>query len=139
MERTICFFFAVTIAVVPNACFCKPIETNSTTASRTTSTAKPIQSLLHNIFWDNPKIEEEGREKGLKMFLENNKALINIGLLIDDAIDLIHEGKGPFLKFFALPLSLLFYVLGLNEPGDILGKSGLESLLGILTDDKQIF
>lgn len=117
----------------------QPIELNSSIASGTTPTDKPFQSLLSKVLRDDLGIEEEGREKGVKMFLENNKALVSVGLLIDDVIDLIREGKGPFLKFFALPLSLLFYALGLDEPADMFGKFGLQSLLDIITDDKQIF
>ncbi|VIO88382.1 Uncharacterized protein BM_BM7913 [Brugia malayi] len=143
--------FLITLAIIPNVYFCKPIESTPTIISAISSNDKdmqknkttplsPLLSLLSSLSSsgldktsDDLKIEDEGREKGMKMFLENNKAILNTGLLIDDMIDVIREGKEPFLTLFALPLSVIFHLLGQTEIGDVFGSFGLSALLNIIS------
>ncbi|EFO17559.1 hypothetical protein LOAG_10942 [Loa loa] len=138
MKQLIGIFF-IAIATIPNIYFCKPIEPEPTISNATLSINKTSQKnekpLLDKIL-EELKIKKEGREKGIEMYLANSKALLNTGLLIDDTIDVIREGKEPFLKLFSLPLSVIFHLLGFDEVGDVFGKFGLSFLLDLITSDK---
>ncbi|CAG9532215.1 unnamed protein product [Cercopithifilaria johnstoni] len=92
---------------------------------------------MHKIL-DDLKIEEEGVVKGTKLYLENQKAFLNIGLLFSDLIDLIRQGKDVFLTVFTLPLSILFHSLGLTEVGDILRNYGLRVIVDIIANDNDM-
>uniref|UniRef100_A0A915Q559 Uncharacterized protein n=1 Tax=Setaria digitata TaxID=48799 RepID=A0A915Q559_9BILA len=118
----------------------QPVQSKSTIINNVTVDGAMKTRIFHdelqslNKIIDELKIQIEGREKGTKMYLENSKALLNAGLLIKDSIDVIREGKDPFLTLFALPLSIIFYLLGLNDVGEVLTRFGLANLLDIVTD-----
>uniref|UniRef100_A0AAF5Q3M5 Uncharacterized protein n=1 Tax=Wuchereria bancrofti TaxID=6293 RepID=A0AAF5Q3M5_WUCBA len=127
--------FLIAVAIIPNVYFRKPVESNAnpTIISAISSIDKDMQKIKQHKTSDDLKIEDEGREKGMKMFLKNNKAILNTGLLIDDMTDVIREGKEAFLTLFALPLSVIFHLLGQTEIGDVFGSFGLSALLNIIS------
>ncbi|VDN04791.1 unnamed protein product [Thelazia callipaeda] len=103
---------------------------NATSSNETLKKERILRDELPSLqkILDEMQIEAEGRQKGFKMFLENNKAILNAGLLIDDSMDVIRYGKEPFLKLFSLPLAILFRFIGLPVIADFFAKTGTNIL-----------
>ncbi|VDN35957.1 unnamed protein product [Gongylonema pulchrum] len=88
---------------------------------------QPLDDLLYQL-----QIEMEGRRKGTEWFLANSKALINAGLFVNDAADVIRDGREPFLKIFSLPLSFLLSATGHTATASLLRQFGITSITNIL-------